>query len=116
MFLKDAGRLGTPDHLFGLAGECALKAVLCGHGLIQGLNPRKRFRVHIDKLWNEFNSQIQGRGMAPLNASCPFVDWKIEHRYKEDSFFTAARVDRHREGASQAMQILQSAQQGGLVT
>ena len=103
-----------PLHLYGLAGECALKAVLCGLGIIRGRRPRGDLKVHINKLWNEFNIQIYGRGLPPLG-SCPFDDWRAEHRYEDDDRFDSERVERHHEGAREGMMVMQIAQERGFV-
>jgi len=46
------------DHLFGLAAECALKAVMQALGMLSlrsdGVPADKKHKVHINDLWNEF--------------------------------------------------------------
>jgi hypothetical protein len=113
--LHSAGRLGTPDHLYGLACECALKAVLCGHGVIRGTAPQSPFKVHIDKLWDEYETALQGRTMLPLGPN-PFTGWQAQDRYEEDSVFLPQRVATHRNGAVIGMSALQAAAAQGFVS
>jgi hypothetical protein len=113
--LYEAGRLGTPDHLYGLAGECALKAVLCGYRLISGTKPQRHFKVHISQLWDEYLAHVHGRGMPSLGLN-PFTEWQTDHRYENDSLFTRTRVSGHRKGALEGMKAMELAAERGLVS
>lgn len=104
------GRLGTADQLFGVAAECALKAVLVALGVFPPSGPPKKssFRCHIDKLWDEYAIHMSGLAQAPLPAN-PFTAWKMDHRYEEDSTFTPSRLQTHRDGAQTALGQLEDA-------
>ncbi len=115
--LLEIGRLATPDHLYGLACECALKAILAGLGVIATTCPPRQFKVHMPQLWNEYLAVLSGRvasGLAVATTN-PFAAWKVEDRYRDDADFTTQRVRGHRFGAQQAMALLQRAQTEGIV-
>jgi hypothetical protein len=115
-----AGRLGTPDHLYGLAAECALKAILHGIGVIPPAaeRPPHPYKEHIDKLWDEYESTVAGRALASLQVSqpSPFLGWRVSDRYAGDATFSPVRVAGHRAGARSAMQLLEQAQIAGVVS
>lgn len=115
--LHNDGRLGTPDHLCGLACECALKAILCGLGMITKIPPQKPYKVHIDKLWDEYVAALHGRpGTVPsLDRNNAFSAWKSDDRYLDDCAFSATRVAGHMEGAIQGMTALELATVQGIV-
>jgi len=113
--LHQSGRLGTPDSLYGFDCECALKAILCGLGVIKGTNPKPPFREHINLLWNEYMSTQQGRTMPPLGPN-PFTLWKADNRYEDDLFFSETRVEGHRNGAKEGMNALEAAALQGIVS
>jgi hypothetical protein len=108
-----AERYGTADHLFGLAAECGLKAVLVGLNAIprQGPPRRSRFRVHVDKLWDEYATHIAGRGDASLllSLSAPFAAWSVDHRYEADQTFDQKRTRGHHQGAEDVFRVLEAA-------
>lgn len=114
-----SGRLGTPDHLYGLAAECALKAILVGLKVICDLSPERRYKVHIDKLWGEYLLAVSSRGRSARSLSLdsynPFISWLSEHRYWDDGAFDADRVSKHREGARKAIALLECARLNGVV-
>lgn len=118
--LLDQGRLGTSDHLFGLASECALKAILAGLGHIPNAatRPPRPFDVQVDKLWDQYNAVVSGRpGTIPaVSVSNPFSSWNVADRYEDDSAFDRVRVVRHRDGARGAMVALADAQAQGVVS
>lgn len=110
-------RLGTIDHLYGIAAECALKAVLEGLGaFVPNPYPPKPFKVHIEQLWDEYATFVSGRAAAfvlpPVNA---FSAWKADHRYEGDATFSAGRLAVHHEGAITAMLVLDQAISAGVV-
>jgi hypothetical protein len=111
--LFSQGRLGTPDHLYGLACECALKAVLHGFGIIRGKVPERPYLAHVDQLWGEYMIARQGRmGTLPeIPAANPFSLWRwtASDRYEPDATFTKARVDQHRLAAQEGMKALEAA-------
>ncbi len=94
------GARDTAAHLAGLSAECALKSVLIGLRLVAAgtdgqIGAKSRnVRVHIDKLFAEFQTVLQGRSGAayakllPASQSPPFHDWLVEHRYVADRQFS----------------------------
>src|SRR6202000_1388751 len=100
-------RLGTSDHLFGLAAECALKAILQAHGVIPppparpaDKRARAKFSTHIDELWEEYVAWAAGTSTLELPATSSFGSWRAHDRYQHDDFFTLPRVEMHRTGAA----------------
>lgn len=93
--LLDQERLANASHLFGLAAECALKAV-AGH-----FTPTVRFSGrtgHIPQLFAELanaspamadNPVLVGK-IAALEPQ--FAHWKISERYAAQARFTGARA------------------------
>lgn len=64
-YLFSDTRLANADHLFGLAAECALKAVMQALGMALGsggVPVDQQYKVHINHLWDEFISFSSGRG------------------------------------------------------
>jgi hypothetical protein len=108
--LEKADRLASADHLFGLAAECALKAILAGLGVIprQG-KPPKPYDVHMPKIWEQFSAYVSGRSDYSLPDENPFEVWQIDHRYEADETFTVARVQKHKAGARRVAELLDRA-------
>jgi hypothetical protein len=118
----DVSRLGTADHLFGLAAECALKAVLEACHVIPppparpaNAAVRQRFSTHIDRLWGEYVAWAASQGALQLPAASGFTAWRAEDRYQHDSFFTQTRADTHRADAALAVALLELAILNGVV-
>jgi hypothetical protein len=109
--LYQAGRLGGADHLYGLAAECALKAILVGLGVITNPEDPRPYKKHIDELWPQFDAYMQGRSAQryALPAGTPFAGWRVEHRYYDDATFGAADVALHQGGADAASRLLDAA-------
>ena len=70
-FLFDAQRYPNADQLYGFAVECALKSMLYLHLDAKSNGTRdtekikhKRYFCHIDKLWGEFCSLLEGKSFA----------------------------------------------------
>jgi hypothetical protein len=116
--LCESNRFGTPDHLFGLAAECALKSVLGGLGAFPAnTTPPKPYRIHVDTLWSEYNLYVRGpAGRAGLLApGIPFAAWSASDRYLDDESFSASRLETHRNGALLALKLYEAALLDGLV-
>lgn len=117
-------RLANADHLFGLAAECALKAVMQALGMALGSSGApvdQQYRVHINRLWDEFVSFASGRSggkyAAALIASANlFANWDVNQRYEHRSQFMQVDVQRHQQGAKHTMSVLQQAVIDGVVT
>jgi hypothetical protein len=122
--LERYAKIANADHLFGLSAECALKAVMQGLGMTlthDGVPSNKQYRVHINKLWNQFSCFASGRN-ATKYAQCldpnsnPFNNWTINHRYFHRSNITAQMLLDHKKGAQTAMNLLGQATLDGVVT
>lgn len=92
------GTRETAAHLAGLSAECTLKSILVGRGVLvvkadgsleqPKLAPtNKPWKVHINKLWSEFQAHLGGHGGAayvallPAEVPAPYDDWEVDHRY-----------------------------------
>jgi hypothetical protein len=120
---EDAGylladdRLADADHLFGLSGECALKAVMFSLGMAlrpDGAPADVHHRVHINKLWTEFITFANDRSGAHYaskmtNVSNPFDDWDVNQRYHHRSGITSEVIEKHRQAAIKTRQVLETA-------
>ncbi len=122
-YLFSDARLANADHLFGLAAECALKAVMHGLGMkLSGDRPEDpRYQKHINILWSEFVSFAASRSGArylnPLRKEVnPFKDWNVNGRYGNGAAFPQTTVAGHRIGAKGTMLALQAAILDGVVT
>ena len=115
--LSSEPRMGTADHLYGMAAECALKAILHAYNVIPAAprKPAKPFSVHIDRLWQEYAAWAAGHGAYTVPRSSPFGRWRVEDRYRHDDDFDAARLHAHREGASMVAKLLGQAIVDGVV-
>jgi hypothetical protein len=121
--LINDNRIANTDHLFGMAAECALKAVMQTLGMklkADGKPDEKGHAVHINKLWTEFQSFAGMRGGAKYTALLslpgnPFSDWDVSQRYEHRSIITEEMLQRHRNGAGQAMNVLHTAFFQGVV-
>lgn len=92
--LWKGGARETAAHLAGLSAECALKSVLVGLGVLaagsDGQITERKLRLHIDKLFGQFQMLLHGhRGAAyaallPSLVPQPFHDWLVDHRYLAD--------------------------------
>ena len=104
--LYENSRLGTADHLYGLAAECALKAILERCGVLSPSNIPTQLKCHIDKLWTEYGIHASGRKMPPIPNDNPFSSWRVHDRYEADHKFTQERVAGHRRGALQVLSFM----------
>lgn len=107
-------RLGTSDHLFGLAAECALKAILHAHSVIPAppafpadKETKAKFSTHINKLWGEYVAWADGSKTLQIPATSSFDAWRAEDRYLHDDYFKPPRVDTHRVGAATTAELLE---------
>lgn len=84
------GKHETAEHLAGLSAECVLKSILVGLGhapVAADGQLKKPWLLHIDKLWNEFQSALAGPsgavyvGLLPAIVPPPFHGWRVDYRY-----------------------------------
>lgn len=116
-------RLANADHLLGLSAECSLKAVMLGLGMSlkpSGAPEERRHQVHINRLWDEFQTFATARGGANYAAilsrqTAPFADWDISDRYASRPDIEPASVSHHHQGARQARACLQTAVLDGVL-
>lgn len=99
-------RLANADHLYGLAAECGLKALLEQDGnRIEG-----RTRRHINQIWGECGSLAVGRAGATSDFNPevnPFHDWRIDDRYAHRRSIGSEQLQRHRSGAEQVRTMIE---------
>ncbi|MBR2514420.1 MAG: hypothetical protein IKE45_10455 [Halomonas sp.] len=121
--LLTAQRLANADHLLGLSAECSLKAVMLGLGMTlrpSGAPEERRHQVHINRLWDEFQTFASDRGGAHYAAilsrvPAPFDGWNISDRYASRADIEPASVSRHQLGARRARTCLQEAMLDGVL-
>jgi hypothetical protein len=102
--LSEKQSLENADQLFGFAAECAIKSALATlPGCIEGGTLSKKYREHVDQLWDLAVVQgLQRRYpslLVILRGLRPFSDWTTDQRYGPDGAITAEALDRHREAA-----------------
>jgi hypothetical protein len=114
--LNRATRHANADQLFGLAAECALKAVMVGLGMQVTKNGAPRdyaHKVHMPELWMAFQSFAEGRlgsrYLEPLSHRNPFDDWRVDQRYWVSSSIGAARAKYHRDAATSCRESMELA-------
>lgn len=119
-YLEQHQRIANADHLYGLAAECALKAILVGLRVIPPGGPPvgDRWRKHIDKLWDQYSLYVSANGSVsyslPITAN-PFDAWRVDHRYEDDLLFTQGRLTATAQGAREANRLLEQAILDGAV-
>jgi hypothetical protein len=117
-----AARWANADHLYGLAAECGLKALM--QKLKGGpLDPKNDY-VHVmeskkpSNAWDRFEAYrcgpVDGVKFV-LPSQNPFTDWDVSQRYAHQSLFDAARATPHQIGANQVRQLIKKAQREGLI-
>ncbi len=114
-------RWANADHLYGVAAECAIKAVMVMLGMEtkpdDGSPIESRHKKHINRIWGEFSTFAAGRnegrysGMLP--AGTPFADWDVAQRYAARCEFSEERVTPHRAAACSVRRILGRAKLDG---
>lgn len=127
--LKDARLLdqekhyANADHLYGIAAECMLKAIMVGLGApvsTKGNLHERAHKTHIDQLWSEYCALVGGAGGAsylPFAPNyCPFLDWDINQRYAPHRGFTDGwlKSKRRREDMHAILLSLQAAMLDGI--
>jgi hypothetical protein len=105
--LFSAGRLPNSDHLFGLAAECSIKAVMESLGMKtnrKGAPMDYAHKAHMPQQWAAFQSFASGtlgsRYLSFLNHENPFLIWDVEQRYWKRQPFTQCRVRKHRDASN----------------
>lgn len=114
-------RWANADHLYGVAAECALKAVMVMLGMQtkpdDGSPADPGHRRHIDCIWSVFESFAAGRSEGRYNEmlppGTPFADWDVAQRYAAHYEFSKERVTLHRNAARTVRRILGRAKLDG---
>ena len=104
------------DHLYGLAAECALKALLIKSGISStesGDINQKRFRKHIDQLWKEYYSFMLYK-IYDIPEDNPFQNWKIDQRYAHSEYITEYIVKTHIDAVTKINNIIKQAELDGV--
>jgi hypothetical protein len=123
-FLTSRQRWANADHLYGLAAECGLKRLMLCFGMpfdaTRDQPTNQKDRVHADKAWERYESYLNGPQVAnpaayALPGVNPFVDWTAGQRYAAQVHFDETRVQPHRQGALLLQELLQQAQNEGLL-
>ena len=114
------------DPLYGLAAECALKAVVVGLGEpteASGDLGKPWRHQHANAVWDEYQTLVSARTasryLAPLDAfgGNPFADWSITQRYGDRASSPSAEaLERHANAARACLLPLQRAMYDGIVT
>jgi hypothetical protein len=116
--LQQPPRLANADHLYGLAAECGLKALMAREGmnLDANLNHKQKYKKHINATWAHFSDFRQGTlATYALSSANPFNDWLVDQRYAAGANFDAARVTNHEAGAQQVYDLVERAKNEGLL-
>lgn len=108
--LWDNHRKANADHLYGLAAECALKALLLKQGV-----ELKRCKEHINKLWDIYISFMQTRKTYSISEENPFADWNVSQRYDNEDSITMEVVQKHRLAVVEVEKIVRKAELDGVL-
>lgn len=119
--LYNEKRWANADHMYGMAAECGLKAVMVGLGMAVDSTgvPQRPHKVHVDHLWILFSTFATTQGAAAyaamLPTANPFDDWSVNDRYAHRTNFVQGRVDTHRQGFVQVDEIVITAVMDGRI-
>ncbi|HNY32408.1 MAG TPA: hypothetical protein PKO15_16095 [Fibrobacteria bacterium] len=122
-YLLDDHRLPNADHHYGVAAECALKAIMRGLGmpmkLPSGQMPKYPHNVHVNELWSLFHIFANGNSGSVYSSlvpsANPFVNWSVHDRYEDGSKYTSAMLADHKVGASETLACMNQAFVDGVV-
>lgn len=118
--LLSTARLPNADQLFGVAAECALKAIMFKLGMpMKNDRPEDKKHGHINVLWDEFISFANGKGQAryaaALGTGNPFINWNVGQRYENGSVISLQVATDHKTSAELAKRCLAQAVFDGVV-
>jgi hypothetical protein len=118
LFKKE--RWANADHLYGFSAECGLKALILASGIKwnagsdepENKNERSRFFKHINELWAEYNSFIDGKLAAQyvIQSENPFSNWDASDRYANENEFTPECVQQHQIAAKSIRKLVKDYQ------
>lgn len=120
VFLYNDSRFANAGQLYGLAAECGLKELMIKFGMpmANGMPNVKDDRVHIEKVWQRYQSYQSGAvngasfSLTPTN---PFTGWSVSQRYWEDACFNQAATDGFKNGAALVAKLIHRAKIEGLL-
>ena len=117
---QDHKRLPNADHLYGLAAECGLKAIMEKADepldLDNRQDHRKKYKKHINATWGHYKDFRSGRlASYALSTSNPFDNWLVDQRYAAELHFEEEKVNKHREGAREVYDLVERAKDEGLL-
>lgn len=113
-------RWANADHLYGMSAECGLKKLMIAFGMIhRAEHPASRDdRVHIDSLWDRYESYRSGQ-YAGAHYGLPdefdFTSWRAEQRYSNQGCFDRELASSHREGALAVKDFIRRALMDGVI-
>jgi hypothetical protein len=113
-------RWANADHLYGFSAECGLKVLILKSGIKwnavsarpEDRNERNRFFKHINELWAEYNSFIDGKLAAQyaIPSDNPFSTWDVSDRYANEKEFTQERVQQCQIAAKSIQKLVKDYQ------
>ncbi len=82
--------------------------------------PEAPYAVHINRLWMLFPAFASGRQAAKYAVLMepqlnPFQSWDVNQRYHHRSEITREMLDKHKEGAQKAWDVLKIAELDGVI-
>ena len=115
--LLENGRWANADHHYGLAAECALKALLLRQGISSkdGDIAEPQYKQHINTLWDKYQSFMQTKNAYALPMNNPFRDWAIEQRYAHENDITEQTARDHGAAVASLKKIVKKAELAGVL-
>ncbi len=111
-------RWANADHLYGLAAECALKAILVQQGITSknGDIEDHDYKRHINTLWDKYKAFMHTKKTYPLpTKENPFDDWSIAQRYAHEDEITEQAVRNHGAAVASLKKIVMKAKLDGVL-
>lgn len=103
---------GVAGYLYGIAAECALKALMRDSGIRTDSNRQADpFYAHFPSLKTLLSNRIQGRHSQTLSrfmSSSFMQEWDIGMRYAPENDISQCKVDLWRKQAKQAIDAMRS--------
>lgn len=115
--LLDKERWANADHHYGLAAECALKALLLQQGIPSkdGDIAEQKYRQHINKLWDNYQNFMQKNNTYDIPMNNPFHDWSIDQRYAHENDIAEQTARNHGAAVASLKKIVEKAELAGVL-
>ena len=116
--LLECKRWANADHLYGIAAECALKALLQIQGISFAENctsSDRKYWVHINKLWDKYLSFMQTRDACEISDTNPFQNWDIAQRYAHEDDITEQTDREHCAAVDELRTVIEKARINGVL-